>query len=557
MNASLGVLAVFADVVILLALVAAVAGPRASPVARALIATLAFACAWLLTAVFDVLRAPGWTMFTGGAVIVVSIVVITATVHLWTQEGDGGESNPGQPGNDGGGGPRPRWPDAPQLGGGGNDPKLVARVPAPVRVLPCRVRGGRSNSPPCSQPSRRRTPPHSPADRTTARPFTTRGYPVGWRRAPAVWSPKSRRSRKRWVDGAITSRAEPAARRHGTRASRCRGLIPYRTVRKATSVGPESWIVSQRRRRTRLMGPCEAKDGSRSGNAEAKARIAADSPRPDRRGRKGGHGMSSRTPRCGMVTRVDAPGPGGTRHGSICNSPTNRDRGLPLERDRREPRVSRDPPATGAHLQASQSGCSLADHLTQPESQQHKVRAMTVKSESRITIASSVPEVWAYVCDVGRWPEWAPTVRECWVSGGAPLQPGSRVEQRAKVIFGSTRHRTQDVTAVEAPHRLAFAGPMGTSAARWGMELEPVDDSQTEAKMWVEVDLESLMRAIPSRVLKGRIQRVMDREMAAIKAAVESTTPGGSDPQMGGRRSASAQGARTVKERRGPYPREP
>jgi Polyketide cyclase / dehydrase and lipid transport len=154
---------------------------------------------------------------------------------------------------------------------------------------------------------------------------------------------------------------------------------------------------------------------------------------------------------------------------------------------------------------------------------------MAVRSERRVTISSSVREVWAYVCDVGRWPEWAPTVLECRVGGGAPLQPGSRVEQRAKGIFGSTRDRTQEVTAVEAPRCLAFAGPMGLSAARWGMELEPMGDRQTEAKMWVEVDLESLMRAIPGRVLKGRIRRVMDRELSAIKAAVESATPGDSD----------------------------
>jgi hypothetical protein len=70
---------------------------------------------------------------------------------------------------------------------------------------------------------------------------------------------------------------------------------------------------------------------------------------------------------------------------------------------------------------------------------------------------------------------------------------------------------------------------MGTSAARWGMELEPAPDRQTEAKMWIEVDLAGIMRAIPGRILKGRIQRVSDREMAAIKAAVESATPGGPD----------------------------
>ena len=153
---------------------------------------------------------------------------------------------------------------------------------------------------------------------------------------------------------------------------------------------------------------------------------------------------------------------------------------------------------------------------------------MTVRTESRLAIASSVPEVWAYICDVGRWPEWAPTVLECRIRGGAALQPGSRVEQRAKGIFGSSRTRAQDVTAVEAPRCVAFAGPMGTSAARWGMELEPMDDKQTEAKMWIEVDLGGLMRVIPGRILQRRIQRVSDREMVGIKAAVESATPGGS-----------------------------
>jgi hypothetical protein len=74
---------------------------------------------------------------------------------------------------------------------------------------------------------------------------------------------------------------------------------------------------------------------------------------------------------------------------------------------------------------------------------------------------------------------------------------------------------------------VAFAGPMGTSAARWGMELEPMDDRRTGAKMWIEVDLAGIMRAVPGGVLKGRIQRVSDREMVAIKAAVESATPGG------------------------------
>jgi hypothetical protein len=153
---------------------------------------------------------------------------------------------------------------------------------------------------------------------------------------------------------------------------------------------------------------------------------------------------------------------------------------------------------------------------------------MTIRTESRIRIASSVPEVWAYVCDVRRWPEWAPTVLECWVRGGGPLQPGSRVEQRAKDLW-RTHGRSQEVTAVEAPRHVAFAGRMGTSAARWAMEFEPVDDTQTDATMWIEVDLAGIMRAVPGRTLKGSLQRVSDREMVAIKAAVESATRAGAE----------------------------
>jgi hypothetical protein len=36
--------------------------------------------------------------------------------------------------------------------------------------------------------------------------------------------------------------------------------------------------------------------------------------------------------------------------------------------------------------------------------------------------------VWSYVCDVRRWPEWAPTVHKAWVDGAAPLQPGGIVQ---------------------------------------------------------------------------------------------------------------------------------
>jgi hypothetical protein len=139
---------------------------------------------------------------------------------------------------------------------------------------------------------------------------------------------------------------------------------------------------------------------------------------------------------------------------------------------------------------------------------------MTFRTESRLTIAGSVGEVWAYLAEVGNWPQWAPTVLEGRVRGGGPLRAGARVDQRARLVLGLSRRRSQRVTLAEAPTAMAFAGPMGPSTARWGMELAPAAGGGTDAVMWVEVDLPALLR--------GRVQRVSDLEMTLIKAAVEA-----------------------------------
>jgi hypothetical protein len=52
-------------------------------------------------------------------------------------------------------------------------------------------------------------------------------------------------------------------------------------------------------------------------------------------------------------------------------------------------------------------------------------------------------------------------------------------------------------------------------------QAEPVRDGHTDARMWIEVDLAGTLRAIPGTALRGRIQRLSDRDMTAIQAAAE------------------------------------
>src|SRR5947209_3547441 len=122
MATSVGVGGLLADVVILLALLVAVTRPRVAQVTRPLIATFAFACAWVVTVACDALRAPSWTLVIGAAVLVAITGVIIITVHLWTLEPHDDENPPAPSDEDGGGGPGHRRPDPPRQGDGGTDP---------------------------------------------------------------------------------------------------------------------------------------------------------------------------------------------------------------------------------------------------------------------------------------------------------------------------------------------------------------------------------------------------------------------------------------------------
>lgn len=118
MTPSIIPLSLFADFVLSLTLAIALASPRVSQLARPAIATFVLACAWLITGVVDAVGAPAWTIFVGVGVIVASIVVMLASLHVWTQASDFVSRG----GDDGGGGLRCRRPDGPQPGGAGSDP---------------------------------------------------------------------------------------------------------------------------------------------------------------------------------------------------------------------------------------------------------------------------------------------------------------------------------------------------------------------------------------------------------------------------------------------------
>ena len=149
-----------------------------------------------------------------------------------------------------------------------------------------------------------------------------------------------------------------------------------------------------------------------------------------------------------------------------------------------------------------------------------------VRSESRGEIRASIEAVFAYVSDVSRWPEWARDIRECSVSGGGPLRPGARLDQRVAGSGSSTKPRVLDVAGVEAPRRLEFTGMYGPSPLRWGFDLDAGSVDSTGLLLWVEMERRGPMRAMPTPMLRRGIRAQNDKEIAMIKAKVEAEIAG-------------------------------
>ena len=149
---------------------------------------------------------------------------------------------------------------------------------------------------------------------------------------------------------------------------------------------------------------------------------------------------------------------------------------------------------------------------------------MTVRSETRKEIASSQDDVYRYLSDVARWPEWAAGIVSCRVIDGGPLAPGSRLEQKMRRSSRSQDSRTLDVTSVEPPRRLSFAGTMGPSLISWGLDVKGLGHDRAEVLLWIEAERRGGMRLLPASVLRRMFRRVNQRELTAIMTVLESAS---------------------------------
>lgn len=94
-----------------------------------------------------------------------------------------------------------------------------------------------------------------------------------------------------------------------------------------------------------------------------------------------------------------------------------------------------------------------------------------------IEIGRSPQEVFTYVSDMGRHPEWQDKLLAASVETEGPTRVGTRVKQTRRVGRG-TRTFTLEVTEHDPPNRLAFRGLDGPVRPQGRITLEPLEGGQ-------------------------------------------------------------------------------
>ena len=103
-----------------------------------------------------------------------------------------------------------------------------------------------------------------------------------------------------------------------------------------------------------------------------------------------------------------------------------------------------------------------------------------------VEIARSPEDVFAYIADFPRQPEWQEGLVSVTVETEGPARVGTRVVHRRK-LGPRTVATTSELTAYDPPHLVSFRGIDGPIRAQGSQRIEPVGDG---SRVSFEMELE-------------------------------------------------------------------
>ena len=143
-----------------------------------------------------------------------------------------------------------------------------------------------------------------------------------------------------------------------------------------------------------------------------------------------------------------------------------------------------------------------------------------VKVEASVDIDRPIDEVFAYVADPAKTPEWSSMALECSLEGSGPIGVGSRIMTVGKFL-GRRAESTSEVTRYDPPHKFSLrvvSGPIhGASLER---QLESIGEGTRYRSRLVGESSGFFKLADP--ILEALLKRTVDTDLQTLKAILEA-----------------------------------
>jgi len=140
---------------------------------------------------------------------------------------------------------------------------------------------------------------------------------------------------------------------------------------------------------------------------------------------------------------------------------------------------------------------------------------------SSVEISRSPEDVFSYVTDVQRLPEWQESLVHSHLQGDGPVAVGSRVTQTRRV-GGGERTMTSEVTEYSPPRRFAFRGIDGPIRAIAKGAVEPLGDG-ARSRFTIELDFEGHgIGKLLLPLVRRQVRQELPRNHRHLKERLES-----------------------------------
>jgi uncharacterized protein YndB with AHSA1/START domain len=140
---------------------------------------------------------------------------------------------------------------------------------------------------------------------------------------------------------------------------------------------------------------------------------------------------------------------------------------------------------------------------------------------SSFDIARPPEEVYRYMTDPSRVPEWQESALDARVEGAGPATVGSRVVMTRRIGRGE-RAMTMEITSQEPPKSFGARGIDGPIRAIFNQTVEMLDDG-ARSRVTTELDFEGhgIGKLLVPLVVRPQARKELPRNLATLKSQLE------------------------------------